>query len=202
VLLSGSGRLQALSIALRWDASVAEPLNVSAGELVSSAGGVVFSPGPGRADAALLGAGAGMTGEGAVASVRFRAVAAGAPNVSIARATGRSSSNKDVAVTLKNPVAVASLVSVTELFPVIPNPTRGSAMVQYALAKRGPVDLSVFSVDGRHVKTLAGGVHEAGRFSVSWDGADEHGSPMKSGMYFVRYEAAGQHLSRVLTVIR
>ncbi len=202
VVLNGSGRMQALSVALRWNAAVVRPVGVSPGELVNAEGGVVFSPGPGRADAALLGAGAGMSGEGVVATVKFRAVGAGAPNVSIGHAIGRSTDNKDIAVTVQSNVSLANVASSTELYPVIPNPARGSAMIQYALAKAGAVNLAVYSVDGRRVKLLVSGTHDAGRFQVNWNGADDRGTPMTSGMYFVRFEAGGNRTSRVLTVIR
>ena len=64
------------------------------------------------------------------------------------------------------------------------------------------VNLAVYSVDGRRVKQLVSGTHEVGQFQVNWNGADDHGVPMKAGMYFVRFEAGGNRSSRVLTLIR
>src|SRR6185369_1326359 len=54
VTLSGAGDLQALSIALGWDARTVQPAGVEAGELITAQNGVVLSPGAGCADAALL----------------------------------------------------------------------------------------------------------------------------------------------------
>jgi flagellar hook assembly protein FlgD len=85
---------------------------------------------------------------------------------------------------------------------VIPNPVRGAALVQYGLAKAGPVDVAIYSVDGRLVKTLAHGVQPAGQYRPTWDGTDAHGSPAKSGVYFVRLEAAGTRSTRLFSLMR
>ena len=90
----------------------------------------------------------------------------------------------------------------TELFPVVPNPTHGSSLVRYAIARPGPVHVAIYSVDGRIVKTLANGTQEAGRYEFNWDGRDARGSMVKSGAFFVRLEAEGQRKSRTFSVIR
>ena len=202
VMLNGSGDLLALSMTLGWNSAVVTPIDVSAGDLLASQGGIVMSPGPGRADATLLGPTTGMNGQGPVAVVRFRAIAAGVPRVSIASVVGRDLANQNVAVAVQNPLAVQSVVHSTELFPVAPNPSRGSSLLLFSLAKQGPVDLSIYSVDGRHVKTIVHGIQEVGRYQFSWDGRDAQGSMTQSGLYFVRLEAAGARTSRLLSVIR
>jgi hypothetical protein len=202
VNLAGRGDLQALSLALGWDAAVVQPLGVSAGKLVTDQGGVVLSPGPGRADAALLGIGEGMTGEGIVAHVRFRALKGGDPQFTVAHAIGRDVLNRGVTVLTQGVEAARLPVTATDLLPVIPNPTRGSALVQYALARAGSVHLAIYSVDGRLVKTLVHGAQEPGRYQLSWDGTDTHGTLLRSGMFYVRLEAAGVRQARVLSVIR
>ena len=75
-------------------------------------------------------------------------------------------------------------------------------MVQFGLAQRGAVTLAVYSVDGRLVRSLVRGVQEAGRYQFVWDGQDDHGASIKSGMFFVRLEAGGLRKTRVLSVIR
>src|SRR5205085_1060868 len=107
-----------------------------------------------------------------------------------------------VTVTIQNPLAVDGRVTATDLAPVIPNPMRGSSLLQYSIATRGPVDLSIYSVDGRRVKSLAHGVQEAGRYQVGWDGTDEAGATMRSSVYYVRFEAGGFRKMRLITVVR
>ena len=203
VNLTGRGDLQALSLALAWDASVVQPVGMTPGELVTSQGGIVLSAGPGRADAALLGIGdQGMVGEGAVAHLRFHVLKGGDPGLSFARAVGRDAQNKNVPVLMQGTQEAARPVTATELLPVIPNPTHGSSVVQYTLVKAGSVQLAIYSVDGRLVKTLVHGAQEAGRYQLAWDGTDAHGTLLRSGMFYVRLEAAGVRSTRVLSVIR
>ncbi len=201
LVLSGAGALQAISVSLRWNEAVVEPIETIAGDLVTSQGGLLFSPGPGCADAALLGAGSGFTGQGVIATVRFRAKAEGFPMLAFGQVIGRDERNRDVTVSTEGPLAAEHAVSSTVLLPVIPNPTQGSAFVQYALARQGPVDLAIFTVDGRRVKTLLRGSQDAGRYQFVWDGADEQGVAAKSGVFFVRLRAAGIEKTRMLTVI-
>jgi hypothetical protein len=203
VVLSASGELQALSVTLSWDAAIAAPAGMTPGEFVTSQGAVVLSSGPGRVDAAILGVGAvGMTGEGTIAAMRFRALADGDPRVTIGRVIGRDAMNHAVAVAVHSPVVTNAPVTATDLFPVIPNPTHGTSLIPYSLVRRGAVSLSIYSVDGRLVKTLARGVQEAGRYEITWDGTDTRGSALKSGLFYVRFEAAGVRRTRVLSVIR
>ena len=52
------------------------------------------------------------------------------------------------------------------------------------------MDLSVFDVTGRRVRTLVDGRMEAGRFDVEWDGRDEGGRRTAPGVYFVRLQSS------------
>ena len=202
VVLSGVGDLMALSTVLGWNPGIVEPIGVTAGDLVTSQGGVVMSPGPGRADAALLGAASGLTGQGTVATIRFHAIASGAPRVLIAQADGRDAQNQSTPVQVSNPLAVDSRVTATDLMPVISNPAHGHAALQYSMVARGAVDLSIYSVDGRRVKTLVHGVQEAGRYTTNWNGTDERGASVTSGVYFVRLDAPAFQKTRIVNLVR
>src|SRR5438045_3822302 len=116
-----------------------------------------------------------MTGTGTVATVHFHALAAGATGLGFFDAIGRDADNHDVPVTTQGTLGVGTRSSVTDLGRPIPNPTRGSSTIAYSLAMRGTVDLSVYSVDGRRVRTLAHGAREAGRYQVQWNGSDNQG---------------------------
>src|SRR5439155_8345489 len=145
-------------------------------------------------------AGQGMTGEGVLATVRFRAAAAGSPSLTIARVVGRDGANQPVTVTIGATRSLQRVGAATELKPALPNPSRGNSMLRYSLARRGPVDLSIFSVDGRRVRTLVSGVQEVGRYQLTWDGTDERGNAMRSGVFYIRFEGAGTRASRMITL--
>jgi len=58
------------------------------------------------------------------------------------------------------------------------------------LATSGEVRLAVFDVSGRRVATLQEGRQEAGRHAVTWNGTDDAGRGVSSGIYFARLETA------------
>ncbi len=114
-----------------------------------------------------------------------------------------SSSNATSGVVgIQSVLGVGGPVASTDLQPVIPNPARGRALLNYSIATRGNVSLSITSVDGRHVRDVARGALEPGRYSFSWDGTDEHGARVGSGIYFVRLETQGLTRTRVINLVR
>ena len=200
--LSGSGRIQGLSAGLSWNPRAVVPVGFEAGEFVTSANGVVFSPEAGTVDAALLGVReAGFTGEGELASVRFRVIGEGDPQIALGEVIARDANNQPV--TLGEPTAVeGALPTTTRLLAPMPNPSSSSSLLAFSLAKPGRVDLAVYSVDGRRVRTVLAESREAGFHNVSWDGAADDGRRVPAGVYFVRMTTAeGVRQSRTLTLL-
>jgi len=187
VQLSGAGDLQGLSVSLRYDASVVAPEGVTGGDWFADQQGIVLSPGGATIDAALLGAGSGVTGEGLLATVRFRALAAGDPAIGVSSTIGRDANNGSVTILVGQPLAVQAVAFKTALQPVRPNPSRGLSTLGFSLASESRVDLSIYSVDGRKVRTIVNGVQPAGSYRFTWNGADDQGTSLKSGVYFVRF---------------
>ncbi len=66
----------------------------------------------------------------------------------------------------------------------------------------GPVRLDVFDVRGRLVRTLVAGNRPGGLLRVDWDGTDERGRSLPSGVYFGRLETTAGTESRTLHLIR
>jgi len=76
----------------------------------------------------------------------------------------------------------------TALLPVYPNPSRGSFRIEYALAEKGRVRVSVYNVAGQLVRELVDKAQAPGRYSVSWDGRDREAHRLPSGVYFYRLQ--------------
>jgi hypothetical protein len=72
------------------------------------------------------------------------------------------------------------------------SPCCAQMTVRYSLPRAELVDLAVYSGDGRRVRTLASGRHEAGRYLLVWDGRDDSGRHLAPGVYLVRLSARGQ----------
>jgi hypothetical protein len=71
--------------------------------------------------------------------------------------------------------------------------TAGAAELLFELPGAGRVSLSVYDLSGRRVRTLIGGeAYGAGRHPVLWDGRDDAGRPVGSGVYLYRLAVDGQ----------
>ncbi len=73
-----------------------------------------------------------------------------------------------------------------DLKAVSGNPFTGKAALEYSLAQGGPTDLAIYDVQGRQVRSLVEGAVPAGRHTIDWDGRDDAGAPVASGIYFAR----------------
>jgi hypothetical protein len=200
--LSGSGRIQGLSTRLSWNPRAVEPIGYDAGALLSGANGVVFSPAPGTVDAALLGVrDRGLSGDGDVATVRFKVLAAIDPEIAIAEVTARDAANQPVSLGGSAGTQDA-LPKATLLMPPVPNPTTRVSALAFSLAHAGRVDLAIYSVDGRKVRTLVAEQREAGFHSITWNGMRDDGARAPAGVYFARMLTAdGGKQTRVVTIL-
>lgn len=73
-----------------------------------------------------------------------------------------------------------------------PNPFNPLTTIRFDLATAGAVRLAVFDVCGRRVRTLLDGSLAPGSHAVDWDGRDEDGRDMGSGVYLARLECGGR----------
>lgn len=90
----------------------------------------------------------------------------------------------------------------TALTGVAPNPFNPRTTIHFDLARTDEVRLDLYNVRGEHVRSLLRGSLAAGRHSVSWDGRDDTGSTVSSGMYVARLVAAGVREQIRLTLLK
>ncbi|MEN8008254.1 MAG: choice-of-anchor D domain-containing protein [Candidatus Krumholzibacteriota bacterium] len=82
----------------------------------------------------------------------------------------------------------AGTPAVTRILPNAPNPFNPETDIRFELSRPGQVRLVVFDVTGRRVKTLHDGHLEAGPHSLVWQGRDDGGRPVASGLYYLRMD--------------
>lgn len=74
---------------------------------------------------------------------------------------------------------------------VSPNPFNPVTEISYGLPDDGRVALRVYNVAGKLVRVLVDGEVDAGYHAATWDGRDDRGEAVASGVYFCRMEAEG-----------
>jgi len=194
--IDGSGRVQGLSAQLAWDPSVVVPEAVSRSAWLESQNGLALSALPGRVDVALLGTREhGLSGAGELATVRFRALRVGDPQLRIDHVDARDAANRTLGPAALQATSHVAPPARTLLLAPAPNPARGPVQVTFTLAQPGRVDLAVYSVDGRRVRTLADGVMAAGAYHLTWTGDDDAHRGIAPGIYFAQLVAQGRRFS-------
>ncbi len=83
-----------------------------------------------------------------------------------------------------------------------PNPFRSSTSISYRLDQPGPVRLSIFDVHGRLVRILVDGYQNTAPYRIPWNGNDDAGRPVVSGVYFMRLDARGTATTTRLSLVR
>jgi hypothetical protein len=91
---------------------------------------------------------------------------------------------------------------VTRLRNCSPNPFARATSVNYELAQYGTVELTVHDVSGRLVQWLESGPRQRGFHAARWDGTDDRGRVVPSGVYFVRFSASGKVSTGRVTLVR
>ncbi len=91
---------------------------------------------------------------------------------------------------------------VTRLEQPFPNPCNPTTSISYSLSRPGRVDLRVYDLRGRLVRTLVHDHQERGEYVVQWRGEDDQGSPVASGLYLVRLEAVDKLLTSRVVLLK
>ena len=89
------------------------------------------------------------------------------------------------------------------LYQNTPNPFNPSTVIRYDVPTAGAhVQLRIFDVNGRLVKTLVNEGLASGEKSATWHGDDDHGNRVASGVYFYSIETPGFRETRKLVLTK
>ena len=100
------------------------------------------------------------------------------------------------------PDAVAGTPRPTGIIGISPNPFNPATTVAYAVAARTPLELTVYDVSGRLVRTLVSGVVAPGEHTTVFDGRNAGGDRLASGIYFLRFDTPERTQVRQLTLVK
>ena len=139
----------------------------------------------------------GVKGEGRLLSVRFRAIANGQVRIVFRNFRAGNTAGKTIPSTLpeitiivgNTPASPVLLPHETALLPNYPNPSNPETWIPYALAAAAHVTLHIYAANGVLVRTLDLGHQPAGIYqyrsrAAYWDGKNELGESVASGVYF------------------
>ena len=91
------------------------------------------------------------------------------------------------------------------LYQNYPNPFNASTTITYTIPKgvRERIHIEIYDILGRLIRTLVDDRKQPGRYTKHWDGRDNQGNRVSSGLYFHRIEAGGNFTStRKMTILR
>jgi len=101
-----------------------------------------------------------------------------------------------------NGTADGSMASSPTFLSVARNPVRDGTTIAYGIEQDGAVQLDMFDVVGRKVRTLVSESKPSGAHQVQWDGRDDSGNRLGRGVYFARLRAGSQVVQRTLVLGR
>ena len=96
----------------------------------------------------------------------------------------------------------AALPTTMELSQNYPNPFNPETTIRFALTSAQHATLTVYNVTGQKVRTLVQGTIQAGQQSVVWDGRDDSGNAVASGIYFYRLSTDEETQSRKMVFLK
>ena len=93
------------------------------------------------------------------------------------------------------------------LLPNYPNPFNPETWIPYQLAKPADVNIAIYAVDGQLVRTLKLGhqpigIYESRSRAAYWDGKNELGEPVASGVYFYTLTAGDFSATRKMLIMK
>ena len=90
----------------------------------------------------------------------------------------------------------------TILFQNYPNPFNSQTVISFQIKSAAKVSLEIYNILGNKIQTLVDEYKRAGHYSVSWDGNDESGLQVPTGIYFYRLIADNYTQTKKLLILK
>lgn len=120
----------------------------------------------------------------------------------------RICSTADSAIVVSEPSVVEQSssesgdASTVNLHPNHPNPFNPSTTILYELPRASQVEVTVFDLLGKRIRTLVQDRQPAGQHRLLWDGRDDSGANMPSGVYLYRLNAGAFVQTRKMLLVQ
>jgi hypothetical protein len=100
------------------------------------------------------------------------------------------------------PAAESILSEEFDLSQNYPNPANPSSTINFKLPESGKVSLRIFNILGQEVKTLVDEHREAGSYTFIWDGKNNRGLSVPSGIYLYTIKAGDNVVTKKLMLLK
>tara|TARA_Y100000748_G_scaffold48414_1_gene36894 strand:+ start:11417 stop:14836 length:3420 start_codon:yes stop_codon:yes gene_type:complete len=88
------------------------------------------------------------------------------------------------------------------LYPNYPNPFNPSTVISYDIGNDSHVEIDIYDMRGRKVKSLVNQEHISGRYSINWNGDDSGGNPVSAGVYIYKLNSENKVFSRKMILMK
>ncbi len=91
-----------------------------------------------------------------------------------------------------------------ELYQNYPNPFNAATTISFFVpsGKSGSGEFAIYNLRGEKVRVLAAGLFNAGRYIFTWDGKDDGGNNLPSGIYFYSLKISDQRLTKKMVLVK
>jgi hypothetical protein len=83
-----------------------------------------------------------------------------------------------------------------------PNPFNSNTEIKFTLPKTSAIEINIYDIAGRKVKMLISGMQESGTRNIIWDGRNDAGEEVSSGVYYYRLKTSDGVLIKKMTLLR
>ncbi|MDI6767818.1 MAG: FlgD immunoglobulin-like domain containing protein [Bacteroidota bacterium] len=97
---------------------------------------------------------------------------------------------------------IFNVIKTFTLLQNYPNPFNPTTIIEYELPKAGMVDVKVYDINGRLVRSVLGEHQELGAHQIRWDSKNDAGASVASGVYFYQIRFAQSVLSRKMLLLK
>jgi len=83
-----------------------------------------------------------------------------------------------------------------------PNPFNPETNIEYQVKSSARVSITIYDVQGKRVKMLADDFRQPGSYNIKWNGINESGTQVPSGVYFIRISAGNETLNHRIIMMK
>jgi flagellar hook assembly protein FlgD len=83
-----------------------------------------------------------------------------------------------------------------------PNPFNPSTKLEYYVPESSKISIDIFNVKGQKVNGLCSGFRDKGIHQINWNGKDDNGNNLGSGVYFASFNINGRQITKKMIMLK